>query len=166
MNLALVGYGRIAPKHLEAFRALGARFVACCNRSAAGRAKATSEGGIEHTYASIEEMLDRHRPDVYAKIVAADRASVTARGGHGNAIAQIYNHMIMPLATRRDKVTQTRWGIEDFRASFGREPEGLWLPETAVDNETLEVLAEAGVKFTILAPHQAFRARPLAARAS
>ena len=58
--------------------------------------------------------LDRHRPDVYAKIIAADRASVTARGGHGNAIAQVYNHMIMPLAIRRDKVTQLRWGLEEF----------------------------------------------------
>jgi len=108
--------------------------------------------------------LERHRPDVYAKIVEADRASVAARG-HGNACAQVYNHMIMPLATRRDKVTQVRWGIEDFRARFGREPEGLWLPETAVDNESLEVLAEAGVKFTILAPHQAQRVRPLGTEA-
>jgi alpha-amylase/alpha-mannosidase (GH57 family) len=104
--------------------------------------------------------LERHRPEVYAKIIAADRASVEARG-HGNACGQVFNHMIMPLAARRDKVTQVRWGIEDFRARFGREPEGLWLPETAVDNESLEVLAEAGVKFTLLAPHQALRVRPL-----
>ena len=104
--------------------------------------------------------LERHRPDVYAKIIEADRASVEARG-HGNACGQVFNHMIMPLATRRDKVTQVRWGIEDFRARFGREPEGFWLPETAVDNESLEVLAEAGVKFTILAPYQALRVRPL-----
>ena len=108
--------------------------------------------------------LERHRPDVYAKIIEADRASVDARG-HGNACGQVFNHMIMPLATRRDKVTQVRWGIDDFRARFGREPEGLWLPETAVDNESLEVLAEAGVKFTILAPHQALRVRPLDAEA-
>ncbi len=107
--------------------------------------------------------LERHRPEVYAKIIAADPASVAARDGHGNASAQVYNHMIMPLATRRDKVTQVRWGIDDFRARFGREPEGLWLPETAVDNESLEVLAEAGVKFTVLAPHQALRVRPLGA---
>jgi alpha-amylase/alpha-mannosidase (GH57 family) len=109
--------------------------------------------------------LERHRPGVYAKIVAADRASVAARDGHGNALGQVYNHMIMPLATRRDKITQTRWGIDDFRARFGREPEGLWLPETAVDNESLEVLAEAGIKFTILAPYQARRVRPLGAEA-
>jgi hypothetical protein len=76
-------------------------------------------------------------------------------------MAQVYNHMIMPLASHRDKVTQVRWGLEDFRARFGREAEGMWLPETAVDDETLEVLAEAGVKFTILAPHQALRIRRL-----
>ncbi|HYE91932.1 MAG TPA: DUF3536 domain-containing protein, partial [Terriglobales bacterium] len=107
--------------------------------------------------------LARQRPAVAAKIVEADRASVAARGGHGNAIAQVYNHMIMPLASRRDKVTQVRWGIEDFRLRFGREPEGMWLPETAVDEESLEVLAEAGIAFTILAPHQAARIRPLGA---
>jgi alpha-amylase/alpha-mannosidase (GH57 family) len=99
--------------------------------------------------------LERQAPHVFAKIVEADRASVAARGGHGNAIAQPYNHAILPLATRRDKVTQVAWGLADFRARFGREPEGLWLPETAVDGETLEVLAEAGVRFTILAPDQA-----------
>jgi alpha-amylase/alpha-mannosidase (GH57 family) len=105
--------------------------------------------------------LASYRPDVYGKILEADRASVAARDGHGNALAQVYNHMIMPLASRRDKVTQVRWGLDDFRARFGREPEGLWLPETAVDDESLEVLAEAGLKFTILAPHQALRVRPV-----
>ncbi len=106
--------------------------------------------------------LERQAPDVYARILDADRASAAARG-HGNAIAQAYNHMIMPLATRRDKVTQVLWGLADFHARFGRKAEGLWLPETAADNETLEVLAEAGLRFTILAPHQARRVRPLGA---
>jgi alpha-amylase/alpha-mannosidase (GH57 family) len=105
--------------------------------------------------------LERERPEVAARIVEADRVSVAAHGGHGNALAQVYNHMIMPLASRRDKVTQVRWGIEDFRRRFGRDPEGMWLPETAVDDETLEVLAEAGLTFTILAPHQAARVRPM-----
>ena len=105
--------------------------------------------------------LERHAPDVYRKIIEADRASVAARGGHGNALAQVYNHMILPLATRRDKVTQVAWGLADFRARFGREAEGMWLPETAVDDETLEVLAEAGVRFTILAPGQAWRVRAI-----
>ncbi len=104
--------------------------------------------------------LERWAPAVYRKILDADRASAAARG-HGNAIAQVYNHQIMPLASRRDKVTQVRWGLEDFRHRFGREAEGMWLPETAADSETLEVLAEAGVRFTILAPAQAWRIRPL-----
>src|SRR5262249_53052168 len=93
------------------------------------------------------------RPDVYARIVEADRASAAARGGHGNAIAQPYNHPILPLCTARDKVTQVHWGLADFRHRFGREPEGMWLPETAVDGETLAVLCDHGLGFTILAPH-------------
>jgi alpha-amylase/alpha-mannosidase (GH57 family) len=104
--------------------------------------------------------LERQAPAVAKAIVEADRASVAARG-HGNALAQVYNHQIMPLATRADKVTQVRWGLEDFRRRFGRDAEGMWLPETAVDDETLEVLAGAGVKFTILAPSQAQRVRAL-----
>jgi alpha-amylase/alpha-mannosidase (GH57 family) len=107
--------------------------------------------------------LVRKAPGVAARIVEADRTSVAARG-HGNAIAQVYNHQIMPLASRADKVTQVRWGLEDFRLRFGREPEGMWLPETAADNETLEVLAEAGLRFTILGPAQAWRVRPLGAQ--
>jgi alpha-amylase/alpha-mannosidase (GH57 family) len=104
--------------------------------------------------------LERQAPKVARAIVEADRASVATRG-HGNALAQVYNHQIMPLATRADKVTQVRWGLEDFRRRFGRDAEGMWLPETAVDDESLEVLAEARVKFTILAPSQARRVRPL-----
>jgi alpha-amylase/alpha-mannosidase (GH57 family) len=109
--------------------------------------------------------LERHAPEVYRKILAADRTSRAARGGHGNALAQVYNHMIMPLATRRDRVTQVRWALADFHARFGREPEGMWLPETAVDDETLEILADHGIRFTILAPHQAWRVRPVGADA-
>lgn len=110
---------------------------------------------------TLMQWLATDRPDVYAGILEADRASVAARDGHGNAIAQPYNHAIMPLASRRDKVTQLRWGLADFRHRFGREPEGMWLPETAVDSETLEVLVEHGIGFTILAPRQAARARAL-----
>lgn len=99
--------------------------------------------------------LERHRPSVYHQILDADRVSLEAHNGHGNAIAQCYNHVIMPLASERDKLTQVRWGIADFRFRFGREPEGMWLAETAVDLATLEVLAEHGIKFTILAPGQA-----------
>jgi alpha-amylase/alpha-mannosidase (GH57 family) len=106
--------------------------------------------------------MQRHNPDVYNAIIEADRISQTRFSGHGSAIAQVYNHMIMPLANRRDKYTQVIWGIEDFRARFGRQPEGMWLPETAVDTETLKVLAELGIKFTILAPGQAKRIKAIA----
>ncbi len=101
--------------------------------------------------------LEIHAPDVYAAILHADKESRRRFSGHGSAIAQVYNHLIMPLANKRDKETQVIWGIEDFKHRFGREPEGMWLAETAVDIETLEVLAEQGIKFTILAPRQANR---------
>jgi alpha-amylase/alpha-mannosidase (GH57 family) len=97
---------------------------------------------------------------VYDAILQADRESGERFNGHGSALAQGYNHMILPLANRRDKVTQVKWGIRDFESRFGRRPEGMWLPEAAVDTETLEVLAENGIKFTILAPRQAQRIRP------
>ncbi len=100
-------------------------------------------------------------PLTYQKILDADRDSQERFSGHGSALAQVYNHIIMPLANRRDKETQVIWGIADFVARFGRQPEGMWLAETAVDIETLEILAEHGITFTILAPHQAGRIRPL-----
>ncbi len=107
--------------------------------------------------------LERHDADCYQGIIEADRQSQDRFGGHGSALAQPYNHMILPLANRRDKFTQVRWGVRDFQHRFGRHPEGMWLPETAVDVETLEVLAEARIGFTILAPHQAARVRVLGA---
>jgi len=105
--------------------------------------------------------IEKHEPDVYEAIIEADRVSRDRFSGHGSAMAQVYNHIIMPLANRRDKETQIIWGIEDFRHRFGREPEGMWLAETAVDLETLELLAEHNIGFTILAPNQAHRIRPL-----
>ncbi len=105
--------------------------------------------------------LEIHSPDAYAAILQADKESRKRFSGHGSAIAQVYNHLIMPLANIRDKETQVLWGIEDFKYRFGREPEGMWLAETAVDIETLEVLAEKGIKFTILAPRQADKIRPV-----
>ena len=81
--------------------------------------------------------------------------------GHGSAMAQVYNHIIMPLASTRDRVTQIRWGIADFESRFHRKPEGMWLAETAVDSETLELLADNGILFTVLAPSQCARVRPL-----
>ncbi|GBE35830.1 alpha-amylase 1 [bacterium BMS3Bbin06] len=103
--------------------------------------------------------LEKYSPGVYGSIVEAETFSARRHGGHGNAIAQPYNHMIMPLANRRDKATQIKWGKRDFKKRFGRRPEGMWLPETAVDMETLQIMADEGIKFTVLAPHQAGRVR-------
>jgi alpha-amylase/alpha-mannosidase (GH57 family) len=103
-------------------------------------------------------------PEVHDAIVAADKASQKRFSGHGSAIAQVYNHMILPLANTRDKRTQVLWGIRDFEHRFGRQPEGMWLSETAADSETLDVLAECGVKFTILSPVQASRVRDIGRR--
>jgi alpha-amylase/alpha-mannosidase (GH57 family) len=111
--------------------------------------------GISFDFGStLFEWLERNAPATYAGVLDADRVSAARLGGHGNAIAQPYHHVILPLATRREKVTEVRWGIADFRRRFGRTPEGMWLPETAVDEETLDVLAEEGIQFTVLAPHQ------------
>ena len=103
--------------------------------------------------------LQDHAPDVHDAIVEADRLSKRIFGGHGSAMAQCYNHMIMPLATPEDRRTQVRWGVEDFRSRFGRRPEGMWLPETAACVDSLEALAEEGITFTVLAPRQAGRFR-------
>ncbi len=103
--------------------------------------------------------MERHAAETYQAVLAADATSRTRRSGHGNAIAQAYHHMIMPLASRRDKITEVVWGIEDFSRRFRRDPEGMWLPETAVDTETLDILAQHGIRFTILAPRQAARFR-------
>jgi len=99
--------------------------------------------------------LERKAPEVYRSVLAADRESLRRFSGHGSAIAQAYNHMILPLANARDKRTQILWGLRDFEHRFGRSPEGMWLPETAVDVETLEILSEMGIRFTILSPRQA-----------
>ncbi|HEX8114229.1 MAG TPA: DUF3536 domain-containing protein, partial [Kofleriaceae bacterium] len=104
--------------------------------------------------------LEDSAPDVYEAVIAADRASCARFGGHGSALAQAYNHMIMPLASARDRATQVRWGIADFQRRFGRAPEGMWLPECAVDTPSLEALAAEGIAFAVLAPHQAKAWRP------
>jgi alpha-amylase/alpha-mannosidase (GH57 family) len=101
-------------------------------------------------------------PAIYRAVLAADRESRERFSGHGSALAQAYHHSILPLANRRDKRTEIRWGLADFAHRFGRPAEGFWLPETAVDTESLEILAEEGVRFTLLEPRQARRFRPLA----
>ena len=105
--------------------------------------------------------MEKKEPEVYRAILEADKQSQQNFSGHGSAIAQAYNHMILPLANRRDKYTQVRWGIADFKKRFGRMPEALWLAETACNTETLEVLAECGMKFVILAPGQCAKVRKI-----
>ena len=103
--------------------------------------------------------LETHHPETYNKILAADLVSRKTCSGHGNAIAQAYGHAILPLATDHDRLTQVVWGVADFRHRFGREPESLWLPETACDNLTLDLLIEQQLRYVILAPNQAARVR-------
>ena len=103
--------------------------------------------------------LEIFAPLTYERIIKADIESIAEHNGHGNAMAQVYNHIIMPLANEHDKQTQVIWGIRDFEYRFGRKPEGIWLAETAVDDDTLRVLVEHGIKFTVLSPYQALRIR-------
>ena len=105
--------------------------------------------------------IEKNAADLYQSLLEADKESQKNYSGHGSALAQAYNHMILPLANHRDKYTQIIWGIRDFEYRFERKPEGMWLPETAVDLETLDILSQLGIRFTILAPHQARRIRPI-----
>src|SRR5208283_1253587 len=105
--------------------------------------------------------MQKYATDAYEAILEADRQSLEKFSGHGNALAQAYNHMILPLANSRDKNTQIIWGIKDFEYRFGRKPEGLWLPETAVDLETLDIMAQVGICFAILSPSQARKVRSI-----
>ena len=134
-----------------------------------------SDGKIErivNNYARISfnfgptllSWMEIARPHVYRAILLADRESQERFSGHGSAIAQVYNHMILPLASPADMHTQVFWGIRDFERRFKRAPEGMWLSETAANTQTLEVLAEQSIKFTVLSPYQARRYRPLGAR--
>src|SRR5262245_8754851 len=100
---------------------------------------------------TLASWLEQHHPDTHKTIVDADRLNI-ARYGVGNALAQAYNHTILPLASARDKRTQISWGLQDFAHRFGRPAQGMWLAETAVDLETLALLAEQGVQYTVLAP--------------
>lgn len=108
---------------------------------------------------TLMSWMEKEDPEAYRSILEADRLSRQRFSGHGSALAQVYNHIIMPLANSRDKRTQILWGIRDFEYRFGSRPEGMWLAETAVDLESLDIMAEQGIKFTILAPHQAKRAK-------
>ena len=105
--------------------------------------------------------LKENAPRTYRMILDGESRSRQRNRGHSSAMAQVYNHMILPLANARDRATQIRWGIADYQNSFGAPPEGMWLPETAVDTATLEALATNGIRFTVLAPHQCKRIRPI-----
>ena len=107
--------------------------------------------------------MEKHFPHVLEAIVEADSISRTRNNGHGNAIAQVYNHVIMPLENLRDQHTQVTWGIRDFEHRFGRQPEAIWLPETACNVQTLGILIDHGMKYAILAPSQAEKMKPIAA---
>ena len=110
--------------------------------------------------------LREYASRTYGMILEGERRSRLRYRGHSTAMAQVYNHMILPLASMRDRITQIRWGMADYGSSFGAKPEGMWLPETAVDTDTLELLAQQGIRFTILAPHQCKRVRPLKGNAN
>lgn len=115
-------------------------------------------GNFEHISFNVGptlmDWMAKHDPETMNRIIDQERKNVDTYGV-GNAMAQAYNHTILPLGSFIDKVTQVRWGVADFEFRYGHEPEGMWLPETAVDDETLWVLADCGIKFTILAPWQA-----------
>lgn len=122
---------------------------------------------IVNNYANISfnfgptllQWMEDKSPEAYRAVLEADKLSQERFSGHGSAMAQVFNHMIMPLASDRDKFTQVFWGIQDFEYRFGRKPEGMWLAEAAVDIRSLEIMAELGIKFTVLAPHQARRVK-------
>ena len=128
---------------------------------------ATGRERIVNNYAHISfnfgptllSWLESNHPDTYASIIDADQQSARERDGHGNAIAQAYGHAILPLCNERDRQTQIRWGLADFRDRFGRDPEAMWLPETACNDDVMSALIDAGLRFVILAPHQAGRVR-------
>jgi alpha-amylase/alpha-mannosidase (GH57 family) len=154
------------------YRDWNARIAAECYAPNAAARILDGEGRVAHTVNNYSRMsfdfgptllawLQAEAPDVYAAVLAADRESRERFSGHGSALAQAYNHVILPLANRRDKQTQIVWGLRDFEHRFGRPAAGMWLPETAVDLESLDLLAAHGVRFTILEPHQARRVRPL-----
>jgi alpha-amylase/alpha-mannosidase (GH57 family) len=105
--------------------------------------------------------LVENAPRTYRMILDGERRSRKSYGGHSSAMAQVYNHIILPLATPRDRITQIRWGIADYERHFGAPPEGMWLAETAADADSLELMAQHGIQFTVLAPHQCKRIRPL-----
>jgi alpha-amylase/alpha-mannosidase (GH57 family) len=147
----------------------------CYGPNGASRILSSSSGRIEaivnnYSYMSFNvgptlmNWIRVQKPDIYNCIKRGDILSAERLDGHGNAIAQVYNHIIMPLASERDKLTQIRWGIQDFEFHFNRKPEGMWLAETAINMDTVVALISEGIKFTILSPKQAASFRALSAK--
>jgi alpha-amylase/alpha-mannosidase (GH57 family) len=110
---------------------------------------------------TLMSWMKENAPRTYRVILDGEHRSRKSFGGHSSAMAQVYNHIILPLANRRDRITQICWGIADYEYHYGTPPEGMWLAETAADTESLELLAQHGIKFTLLAPHQCRRIRAL-----
>ena len=155
----------------EPFHDWNERVTEECYRAVVAARIPGSEGRIANIVNTLEqisfnfgptllEWMEEKAPETYRSILEADAKSAKSNGGHGNAIAQAYHHTILPLASRREKISEVRWGITDFRRRFGRDPVGMWLPETAVDGMTLDVLAQEGIAFTIVAPSQVKTAPP------
>lgn len=149
------------------FHDWNARIEAECYRAVVAARIPGEEGRIRKIVNTLEHIsfnfgptllgwMEEEASRTYRAILEADALSRQALG-QGNAMAQGYHHAILPLASRRDKVTEVRWGMKDFRKRFRRDPAGMWLPETAVDDETLDVLAQEGIAFTVVAPHQVDR---------
>ena len=144
-------------------------YAECYGPNSAARIVVDSAEQVVNNYAHISfdfgptllSWLQQHHVETYSRIIAADSQSALRYGGHGNAIAQAYNHAILPLCNERDQNTQVRWGIADFRYRFDREPESMWLPETACNDDVLGVLIDEGMHFVILAPQQAQRVRSI-----
>ncbi len=103
---------------------------------------------------TLASWLERAHPDVYQRIIVSEHRHMQ-RYGVSNALAQAYNHTILPLANARDKRTQILWGLEDYRHRYGHNARGMWLAETAVDIESLDIMAQYGITYTVLAPRQA-----------
>ena len=118
------------------------------------RATRNTYGYINFNFGpTLLKWLKENHNVVLNQLRQADRDS-QARFGRGSAIAQPYHHSILPLCDDADRVTEVRWGLRTFEMCFGRKAEGMWLAETAVDTASLSVLADEGVEFVILAPHQ------------
>ena len=153
------------------FRDWNERIHAECYRPNAFARIGDTHGRVERIVNNYERLsfnfgptllnwLERYQPETYARIIEADRASARRYSGHGNAIAQGYNHSILPLCNERDRRTQIRWGLADFRRRYKRGAESLWLPETACDDATLDALVEEGLRYVVLSPQQAAAVRP------